>query len=820
MTKWLPVLTSGLVIGSAEESERFLWDVRRTMADMIRDNFYGEMLKKCHENGVLFQSEAAGAQCFMYDPINYQSRADIPIGEFWLPEDIREDCKAAASVAHIYNRPIAGGEAFTSKGGFRADPFALKVLGDRAFCTGINRYIIHRYCMQPFNNVEPGLTFGPYGINFERTQTWWENGGKAWVEYVTRCQSLLQSGKFVADVIYYIGDDAPNYLGHREAVWNPVPAGYDFDGCNLEILKQLAVDKDGSLVLPHGMRYRVLLLPNRDHMTLEALQKVEQLIRDGATVVGPRPLRTPGLKDAVKNDAALREITGRVWGKLDGKCVTENRFGKGRMIYGPSLETVLAGIAPADFDYSTDKKDSTLRYIHRKTDKADFYFVASDNSESALDATVRFRVTDKAPELWDASTGKTKKVNGWRTINGVTEMPIHFDPAGSWFVVFREEAQPPAGFNPELLMKGGAEKSVIEPNAKDNFTMALWLKSGAPIELSHDTVRTIKSAGQNYAVYPAPGHEVWQEKDAGIGISAGAGGLTVIGHGDRFFAPLLAWSGNLSEWTHVAVVAQNGALALYVNGEAVQTAPSSGRPLHPSIGVQHHRNAPAFSGQTAGLFQTSETLDAVAVRALMQRTSPNAKSAPSSIGINGPWTVTFPPGKQAPASLTLAKLVSWTDCSDEGVKYFSGTATYRAEFDWKPEAGETVINLGTVKNVAEVALNGSRLGTLWKPPYQVDVTGVLKPGKNNLEIKVTNLWPNRLIGDEKLHPDPSLEYSQHKSASDGGPLKTIPKWVKSGGKSPAGRTTFVLQKFYGGKEPLLESGLLGPVTVQTTSAAK
>ncbi|MCF7864629.1 MAG: hypothetical protein K9L89_07560, partial [Kiritimatiellales bacterium] len=786
MTKWLPVLTSGLVVGSAEESECFLWDVRRTMADLIRDNFYGEMKKMCHENGVLFQSEAAGRQMFMYDPINYNAMTDISVGEFWMPGNVREDCKVAATVAHIYGRPIAAAESFTSgNGGFRDDPFALKALGDQAFCTGINRYIIHRYCMQPFNNVEPGMTFGPYGINFDRTQTWWENGGKAWVEYVTRCQSLLQSGRFVADVIHYIGDDAPNFLGHREDLWNPVPAGYDFDGCNLEILKQFSVDGDGNLVLPHGMRYRVLLLPNREHMTLDAAQEVERLVKAGATVIGRKPLRTPGLKDWQAKDAELARIAASIWDT-------------GRVIYGPSLESVLNGIAPPDFDYTADA-GATLRYIHRKTEASDFYFVANADSGNSVDAVARFRVAGKAPELWDASTGAIKMVDTWRTVNGVTELPIHFDPAGSWFVVFREAAQPPAGLDAGLFMKGCAEQPAVETNAVDNFTMALWLKSNAPLELSQYTARGIKPAGQNYAVYPAPGHEVWQEKDVGIGISAGANGLMVLGHSARYFVPLLIWPGKLSEWTHVAVVAQNGALTLYVNGEAVQTMPSPGRPLHPSIGVAHRRGKPAFNGQTAGLFQTSETFDVAAVQALMQRTAPNGKSASSGVEIAGPWTVSFPPGKQAPASVILPKLVSWTESGDDGVKYFSGTATYRTEFDWKPETGKTVLNLGTVKNVAEVSLNRKSLGTLWKPPYQMDVTAALKPGKNDLEIKVTNLWPNRLIGDAKLHPDPLLDYSsQCPSWSAGGPLKTIPDWVKSGGKSPAGRTTFLLWKFYGG----------------------
>ncbi|MEI7946546.1 MAG: glycosyl hydrolase [bacterium] len=648
--KWLPVLTSGLIIGSAEESERFLWDVRRTMADLIRDNFYGEMLRKCHENGVLFQSESAGRQMFMYDPINYSAMTDIPIGEFWMKTDLRVDCKVAASVAHIYNRPIVGAEAFTSgDGGFHDDPFALKVLGDRAFCEGINRYIIHRYCMQPFNTVEPGMTFGPWGINFERTQTWWENGGKAWVEYVTRCQSLLQAGMFVADVIHYIGDDAPNFLGHREDLWNPVPQGYDFDGCNLEILKQLNVDTNGYLMLPHGMRYRVLLLPSREHMTLEALRKIEMLVNEGATVLGPRPIRTPGLKDWKQNDAVLCEIAGRLWGKIDGKTVTENRYGQGRVIYGSTLESVLKSITPPDFDY-TAATGVTLSYIHRKTATADFYFVANGDNSISPDATVRFRVTGKVPELWDASTGKMSKAVTCREVNGVTELSMHFDPAGSVFVVFRERAT---------------------PQAQCSITLA---------------------------------------------------------------------------------------------------APKS-----------------------------------------------------STTEVMGPWTVSFPPGKQAPEHVTLSKLVSWTESADEGVKYFSGTATYRKTFD-VPESkisngkSKILLDLGQVKNVAEVSLNGEKLGTLWKPPFAVDVTRVLKSGTNELEIKVTNLWPNRLIGDSKLHPDPSLDYGKNrKKGTENGPLKTIPDWVKHGGKSPVGRTTFILRKAYNGSEPLLESGLLGPVTLQVSS---
>lgn len=694
MTPWLPVLTTGRIIGSTEESERFLWDVRRMMADLLRDNYYGEMQKKCHENGVLFESESAGRQSFMYDPIDYMSVADIPMGEFWTPtadtEQVRFDCRAATSTAHTYGKPIAAAESFTGSGSFETAPFDFKALGDHAFAAGINRFYIHRYCMQPWIGIEPGMMFGSYGINFERTQTWWDNGAKAWIEYVTRCQSLLQAGRFVADVIHYIGDDAPNLVGHREYLWNPVPAGYDFDGCNLEILQQLSVDENGNLVLPSGMSYRVLLLPNRDHLTLEAMRKIQALVRDGATAVGRKPSRTPGLKDWQRNDASLREIAGRVWGKIDGKTVTENRYGKGRMIYGPSLKTVLAGIVPADFDYSTDQKDAVLRYTHRQTDNADLYFIANGDSGNALDATVRFRVTGKAPELWDAATGKTSSPAVYRVVNGVTELPLHFDPAGSVFVVFREPAKP-----------------------------------DALVAVSRDGARQI-----------APSLQLVRESEA-LRLVAGEPGN--------------------------------------------------------------------YTARTA------------ADKTVKFTVTPPSKLAK----IAGPWSISFPPDKGAPATAEFPRLISWTKSDDAGIKYFSGTATYGTTFTLNAPLEKSAriwLDLGEVKNIAQVRLNGSDLGTLWKPPFRVDVTAAVKPGVNKLEIKVTNLWPNRLIGDEKLHPDPSLEFAAGKNSNSRVPVKSIPDWVKAGGKSPAGRTTFALVKFYDGDEPLLDSGLLGPVFLEVQSA--
>jgi len=476
------------------------------------------------------------------------------------------------------------------------------------------------------------------------------------------------------------------------------------------------------------------------------------------------------------------------------------------------LAQVLGQMVPADFDY--DAPDGrTLNYIHRRTAEADFYFVANFDQSTSFDAVLRLRVTGKQPELWDPSTGVICKLDIWREVDGVSELPVHFDPAGSWFVVFRQPAQPPSGLDPDLL-KLTKDSPSIETNASENFTMAMWLKSSAKLDVPQPGTPVVRVGDQNFAIYPAPGHEVWTEPAAGVGFSAGKDGLIVLAHSARYFAPLLVHSADLSDWTHVAVTAQDNAMTLYVNGQAVQTAQSPGRPLHASMGVKHGRGTPAFNGTRSASFQSSKPLSADAVREQMRKTAPRDKS--DGIELSGAWTVSFPPNRQAPAEIELPELLSWTEHANPGVKYFSGTATYRKAFvfsasDRSRFNSEILLDLGEVKNVAEVTLNKKYLGTLWKPPFEVDVTETLAAGENMLEIKLTNLWPNRLIGDEKLYPDASLDYIPIGGIWGVGPQRTIPDWVRQGAKSPVGRTTWILVKFYDGDSPLLPSGLLGPV---------
>lgn len=640
---FLIVMASGRIVDSYEVSERFLRDYRRTIADLIADGYHKRLQELCHEVGLGYESEACGRQQYMYDALGYFAQADVPMGEFWLgPElcdGVRVDCRAAASVAHTYGKRYVAAEAFTSHwrhARWANDPYALKALGDKAFCTGVNRFVFHRYAHQPYNE-KPGLTYGPWGIHFERTNTWWEQG-KGWVTYLGRCQWMLQQGEFVADVMHYIGDEIPNYLGHREELWSPVPPGYDYDGCNTEILLQLQVE-NGNIVLPNGMQYRLLLLPDSKSMLPKALRKVRELVDAGATVVGPKPLRSPSLEDYPECDAEVARLADELWGDCDGLEVKENRLGAGRVVHGRSLTEILAEMRVApDFTYDATSAEAEIHYIHRRVGDADIYFVANGR-DRAEDALCTFRVEGKQPELWCPETGTLESMPTHRAVPGGIQLPLHLTPRGSAFVVFR------------------------------------------------------------YPIKHATGHS-------------------------------------------------------------------------PAVQVD----------------QAEERME-----------------------ITGPWELSFPPDWGAPEQVVLDELVSWSEHEHPGVRYFSGTATYAKEINIPAsllrEQRVILLDLGRVKNLAEVEVNGQSLGVLWKPPFQVNVTSALKPGANRLAISITNLWPNRLIGDEQLPDDVELRDPDTRPT----PIMSWPAWMTKGERRKSGRYTLVTWRHYTKDSPLLESGLLGPV---------
>ena len=632
----LPAFTSR-VVDSPETTERFLWDLRQTVSDLIVDNYAGEFRRLANQHGMRLSIESYNG--VPADEMTYGGQADEPMGEFWAwPKyGLAYSCTEMASVAHTYGRKIVGAEAFTSDHleKWKSHPATLKDLGDWAFCEGINRFVFHRYALNPWANPDraPGMAMGPYGLHYERTQSWWEQS-KAWHEYLARCQYLLQQGLFVADVAYLQPEGAPRrFTPPAGAEIAPrIRGGYNFDGCTPEVVLTRMSVKNGRIVLPDGMSYAVLVLPETETMTPKLLRKIAELAEQGTTIIasGKAPQKSPSFADQGQGDAEIKKLAEALWNS-------------GKILTGKTAAEVLGarGVKP---DFSATP---TLRYIHRTTGEAEVYFVANP-APKQVDAIAQFRVTGKQPEFWWPDTGRTEPVNEYEIKDGVTRIPLRLDPSGSVFVIFRE---------------------VTKAN---------------------------KGTGKNW----------------------------------------------------------------------VDTVP-----------VQQ---------------------------------------------IAGPWSVAFDPkwgtfdsaqGKR-PGEFVFNKLDDWSKRPEDGIKYYSGTANYQTKFVYKPASAmaKTWLDLGKVAVMAEVKLNGKDLGILWKPPFRVEVTGAIKPGENQLEVKVVNLLINRQIGDEQLPED--------SDRNPNGTLKAWPQWVQDGKPSPTGRFTFGSHRLWKKADPLVESGLLGPVTLQTLETIK
>lgn len=866
---FLPALT-GRVVDSLEITERFLWDWRMTVHDLVVENYAGHFRTLANRRGLRLTIEAYDySPC---DELTYGGRADEPMAEFWAWGRFSAawSCTEMASSAHVYGKQILGAEAFTSTSSERwqGHPGNIKDIGDWAFCEGINRFVIHRYALQPWADRRPGMSMGPWGLHYERTQTWWEQS-KAWHEYLMRCQFLLQQGRWVADVCYLAPENSPQRWSPPQ---NRDAAKYNFDGCPPEVVLTRMQVKDGRIVLPDGMSYRLLVLPESRAMTPRLLRKISELVQDGATVIGPRPLKSPSLADFPAGDDELKQLADKLWGDGEGNAAAERRFGKGRVVWGKAPEELLAEMnVPPDFSCLTASPNRPLRYTHRTIGDTEVYFVANKETNVAVQTVCAFRVPGLRPEFWWPDTGRIEHPAVYDEVAGCVRVPVSLDPSGSVFVIFRKAAASEPDRIVSVSRNGEplidlARQPTPPPatNAKrvtNNFTMATWVRPEVDTTLPKETSTGTggNSLIRNDALYPPPGHEVFADTNhAGSGLAVGRNGVVVFEHGDHHFAPVLVHAVRLTNWTHVALVYRAGKAELFLNGELVRTGLKSRFMVHPGVGVAHGRSVPAFRGQLGEFATTDRAANAREVVALM-KAMPRPEQSPAPGGsldllrgdsgggeavvwqpgdyrlkradgresrvevptvpaaeeIAGAWEVAFAPGWGAPPGVKFDRLISWSEHDDLGVKYFSGTAVYRKEFPYSAPAGASrrvYLELGQVAVMADVRLNGSDLGTLWKAPFRVDVTDVLRSGANDLEVKVANLWINRMIGDERLPED------SERNAN--GTLKSWPQWLAEGRPSPTGRFTFTSWRLWKQDEPLVESGLIGPVRLITAPVVK
>ncbi len=704
---FLPAMT-GRIIGNAEITERFLYDLRFTISELIAENYAGHMRELSNKHGIQFSMEAIDNTPF--DEIRVAGQANLPQTEFWYrreSEAIGEsgDCfrgvyrsyawtPAMVSAAHIYGRKIIPSEAFTANSGenWLAHPALLKPQGDWAFCSGINRFIFHRYAMQPWINRKPGMTMSFWGLHYERTQTWWEET-KPWHEYLTRCQYLLQKGLFVADLLYMQAEAAPNrFMPPGVDYANPIPPdppGYNFDGCTADVVFNRISIKDGLIMLPDGMSYRAMVLPSTGEqvmagvMSVKLAQKIWELVNEGMVIVGPPPVKPPGLTNYPKCEYELKQIVDQLWG--DTTSPGERKVGKGHVFWGKSPQEVLSELGiPQDFSCG---KPAPFRYIHRRADDGSEIYFVSNKLNAEVESICNFRISKRRPEFWWPETGRIEKPAIYSVTNDTTTLPIRLSEFGSVFVVFPPNTRQEA----DRIVKVTHNGTIITSNI------------GSKIKVCRNTGKyeyLISQAGQ-YTLQTASKNELKIE------------------------------------------IAQ----------------------------------------------------------------------LPGPVKVAGTWDVQFAPNWGAPPRIQFPELISWSDHADQGVRYFSGKATYRKNIlisdDMLQKDRLLLLDLGEVEVMAIVKLNGKELGILWKKPFRIDITKAAQPGENSLELTVVNLWPNRLIGDANLPEDCNW--------SNRGELKEYPQWLLDGKPSPTGRFTFSIIKVWSKDDALRKSGLIGPVMLHTVA---
>lgn len=484
-TPYLPTYY-GSVVNSQLESDRFLWDMRRLVADKVAYDYVGGLREVCHKHGLHTWLENYGHWGFPGEFLMYGGQSDEIGGEFWSEGELGNiENRAATSCGHIYGKRKISAESNTCGGpAFSRYPALFKQRGDRFFAEGINNSLLHVYISQPYEDKNPGMN-AAFGNEFNRKNTWFSQLD-VYLDYLKRSNYMLQQGRNIADVAYFIGEDTPKMTGITQP---ELPVGYQFDYINAEVIEKYMIVKDGYLTLPHGTQYRILVLPELETMRPELLTKIRQLVKEGAIVLGPSPKRSPSLQNQPQADKQVQTLAAELWGKIDGVNVKLKKIGKGTVMSGLSLEEAFAFL-----DIVPDcnlPNDGSILFGHRTLDDTEIYFITNQTNVERL-ISPEFRVKGLQPELWDATTGSVRILPAFDKHKNTTEVPLKLAPYESAFIVFREKAGKPSagGFNtnypePEPLLslngpwyvqfdssRKGPEEPVLFETLQD------WTKSG------------------------------------------------------------------------------------------------------------------------------------------------------------------------------------------------------------------------------------------------------------------------------------------------------------------------------------------------------
>ncbi|WP_139956515.1 glycosyl hydrolase [Flavicella sediminum] len=830
MFLYLPTL-AGYYVESGEITERFLWDFRRTIGDLMANNYYGHFRDLCHKNGLKFSVEPYWGP---FDNMQVGATGDIVMCEFWSGgHPFFDSPKFVSSIAHLNGSAIVGAESFTGIGGWNDHPAQLKSIGDQAWAQGITRFIFHTYVHQPWD-VAPGLALSYHGTDFNRLNTWWAQG-KGFMDYIAKSQFLLQQGKNVADVLVFTGESSPNTAFLMPEI---KAMGFDYDLIGAHKLKELTV-KDGTIYSSSGNAYRVLVLPQSSWMKPETLSKIEALTKAGATVIGERPSKSPSLENYPKCDENIEALANELWNTSLVKDSSISTFLKENNI-------------PADFKVESNDA-SDISFIHRKTTSADIYFVANAKKESRA-ISVTFRIAGKQPELWNAETGKIKKIAVWKdNSNGTISMPLQLGMEESVFIIFRK---PIANKNHLVKATIAIENPVLEPLSNleiINADYGTFLQDGL-IDITNKVASELKDGKLDFQISrafcdcdPAMGykkefrmeyqkgqtiHQIHAEEKEQIVVDSENEELKVLkAVFGKFKAETKGVPGNYKTFNitnKIIDLVSDGVLKIAVNNKLIDRKIADGKNVGLRIKYKtdgEERIVFVPEEQVVNLSKdilkpelvvTNDEVNWITPYAGKMNvtdtsgkiTSTTVKSVPKPIELSGSWDVSFKSNIEVVANSTFDSLKSWSESSNNTIRYFSGTASYKKEFNLPKKFLNSEytldLDLGSVAVIAEVFINGKNAGILWKAPFRINIDDFVTKGKNILEVKVTNLWPNRLIGDEKLE----LDFERK-----GDKTKSLPDWLVNNTQRPSERTTFPSWSHYDKKDQLLTSGLLGPVKI-------
>jgi hypothetical protein len=848
--RYLPAMT-GRYVGSADISERFLWDLRRTHAELVVDYYYGELRELCRAKGLRLFAEPYGAGPGAYDELQVAGRVDVPMGEFWahFPWDDMMSIRLAASAAHVRGRSLVAGEAFTAteeQSRFLDHPFGLKTTGDLAFSLGLNQMYFHRNAHQPHPTAVPGMTMGPWGFNFDRNNPWFEKSS-GWLSYLARSQYLLQQGTFVADVLYCTGEGSPQ---PSKRLVPDLPGHFQFDAIDEEGLLRDASVREGRIVLRGGGSYRLLAFPpDVTAMTPGLLRKLRSLVADGAVVLAPRPAVSPTLRDFPDADTTFRAVRDELWPAGGGNVTT---IGKGRCYSNQRITEVLSQLnVIADFEYTGVRPDASLVWLHRRVNDAEVYFIA--NRQRRVEEVVcSFRVVGRQPEIWRPDSGGIHRAPVFDFARNRTHLPLRLEPAESIFVVFRSSAAAApvksVARNHELLITSSLDRSSAASSVTNNFTLTAWIRPDTDMTAMPQELGKVEENGKGWIVAAPEGDTIHGAGHAALGIAAGRNGVIVAERtAERLTATLVSRT-PVSGWTHLAIVCRDGKPSLYLNGRLDRNGQASGAIVHPGLNAPPGRKPIYyFDGDMTDPQLTPECFPPERIAMLAQGAMPDPDlpapmelvqggaqaivweagtyqlndgrelritNVPAPMQFTNAWNVSLPRESTAAREISLPRLTGLQRHEDGEVRHFAGTAQYRTELNLPASAwgeGQRLwLDLGRVAVIAEVTVNGQELGQVWKPPYRLEITKAARPGLNRIEVRVTTLLVNRLIGDESL-PEEN-EYDPRTRA-----IRRLPEWYVEGRPKPAGgRATFSTWKYFSAQDPLVEAGLLGPVRILTS----